>query len=45
VDIALKEWFMRVKEKDARLNGLILGEKAGQKIRELGKHHFVITRG
>lgn len=45
VEIALKEWFTKVRERDARVNGPILRDKAKELATKLGKHDFVATEG
>ena len=41
----LKDWFTHVREKDARLNGPCLREKAEQLARKMGKPEFKATEG
>uniref|UniRef100_A0A0A9VYT7 Tigger transposable element-derived protein 4 n=1 Tax=Lygus hesperus TaxID=30085 RepID=A0A0A9VYT7_LYGHE len=45
VENALKEWFTQVREKDARLSGPIMREKAEQLAQKLGKEDFKATTG
>ena len=45
VEVALVEWFQSVREKDARVNGPILRDKAEALAKKLGKENFVATEG
>ncbi|KAL4127580.1 hypothetical protein QTP88_011747 [Uroleucon formosanum] len=43
VDKALKEWFLQVRKKDARINGPLLRQKAEDLAKKMGKDDFVAT--
>ncbi|XP_016659159.1 tigger transposable element-derived protein 6-like [Acyrthosiphon pisum] len=45
VDKALKEWFLQVRKKDARINGPLLRQKAEDLTKKMGKDDFVATEG
>lgn len=45
VDKALKEWFLQVRKKDARINGPLLRQKAEDLAKKMGKDDFVATEG
>ncbi|XP_014490505.1 tigger transposable element-derived protein 6-like, partial [Vigna radiata var. radiata] len=45
VEQALKEWFVQVREKDARVNGPIMRQKAESLAKRLGIEGFVATDG
>ena len=45
VDKALKEWFLQVRKKDARINGPLLRQKAEDLAKKMGKDKFVATEG
>jgi hypothetical protein len=45
VDKALKEWFLQVRKKDARINGPLLRQKAEDLAKKMEKDDFVATEG
>lgn len=45
VEHALKEWFLKVREKDARVSGTLLREKAEELAEKMGKDNFKATEG
>lgn len=45
VETALLDWFTQVRQKDARVNGPLLRDKAEELARKLGKENFVATEG
>ncbi|XKL62986.1 hypothetical protein PGB90_005350 [Kerria lacca] len=45
VELALKDWFSKVRAKDARVTGPVLRQKAGDLAQKMGKIDFVATEG
>lgn len=45
VDKAVKEWFLQVRKKDARINGPLLHQKAEDLAKKMWKDDFVATEG
>jgi hypothetical protein len=45
VEMALKDWFLKVREKDARVDGPLLRAKAEELARKMNKIDFVATEG
>ena len=45
VEVAFKEWFLKVRDRDGRLDGPLLSEKAEELAKMLGKNDFVATEG
>jgi len=45
VNKVLKEWFLQVRKKDARINGLLLRQKAEDLKKKMRKNDFVAAEG
>lgn len=45
VECALKEWFVKVRDKDARVSGTLLRQKANELAAKMGKDDFKATEG
>ncbi len=45
VEVALNEWFLKIREKDARLDNPLFHEKAEQMVKTLGQPDFKVTEG
>lgn len=45
VEEALKQWFTKVRDKDVRVTGPLLRQKAQNLAKEMGKNNFVATEG
>ncbi|XP_025414144.1 tigger transposable element-derived protein 3-like [Sipha flava] len=45
VEVALKQWFTKVRQKDVRVTGPLLRQKAEDLAKKIGKDNFVATEG